>query len=202
MIRPIGRIRRIGPIKGFFQGSMKVLLHICCAPCTIYPLKVLRGEGHEVRGFFYNPNIHPYTEFRRRLDTVLAYAAVSLLPLAVDDAYDVEVFLNAALPLGKDRCLACYRMRLDRAFAEARDQGAEALTATLLYSRYQRHEDIAAVAEELSAKHGIPFLYMDFREGWKEGQEESRRLGLYRQQYCGCIVSEQERFRGRHAGPR
>ncbi len=179
---------------------MKVLLHICCAPCTVYPLKVLRGSGHEVCGFFYNPNIHPYTEFQKRLDTVRAYSAISIMSLTIDDTYDVEAFLKAALPLGRDRCLACYRARLERAFAEARDQEADAVTTTLLYSKYQRHEVIAAIAEDLSAKHGIPFLYLDFRQGWKEGQEQSKRLGLYRQQYCGCIMSEQERFAGKQPG--
>lgn len=181
---------------------MKVLLHICCAPCTIYPLKVLRAEGHDVTGFFYNPNIHPYTEFQKRLSAVSDYATLQLLPVAVDDTYDVEAFLKATLPLGRDRCLACYRMRLERAFVEAHKHEAEALTATLLYSKYQRHEDIAAIAGELSAEYGVPFLYADFRQGWKEGQDESRRLGIYRQQYCGCVISEQERFRPSRARPR
>jgi predicted adenine nucleotide alpha hydrolase (AANH) superfamily ATPase len=176
---------------------MKVLLHICCGPCTIYPLKVLRGEGHEVTGFFYNPNIHPYTEFQRRTDALLSFSALSLLPLLIDDNYDLEAFLKAALPLGKDRCLACYRMRLERTFQKAAEIGAEAVTATLLYSKYQRHESIAAVAEEFSARYKIAFLYRDFRDGWKEGQAESRRLGLYRQNYCGCIFSEYERFAGK-----
>jgi epoxyqueuosine reductase len=173
---------------------MKVLLHICCAPCTIYPLKVLRGAGHDVTGFFYNPNIHPYTEFRRRLDTVSVYSTVVRLPVTIDDSYNVEAYLNKVLPLGKDRCLACYRLRLERAFVEAGRVEAEAVTTTLLYSRYQRHDEIRAIGEELSASYDIPFLYLDFREGWKEGLDESRGLGLYRQQYCGCIVSEQERF--------
>jgi len=176
---------------------VKVLLHICCAPCTVYPLKKLKGEGHEVTGFFYNPNIHPYTEFQKRLDTVRAFAGVRLLPILTDEAYEVEQFLEAALPLGKDRCLACYRMRLDRAFKKAKETKAEAVTTTLLYSRYQRHDEIAAVAHDLSNKLSIAFLYRDFREGWKEGQDESRRLGLYRQSYCGCIFSEAERFRDR-----
>jgi hypothetical protein len=173
---------------------MNVLLHICCAPCTIYPLKVLKGEGHEVTGFFYNPNIHPYTEFQRRRDALSTFAAVSLVPLLIDEGYDLEAFFRAALPLGKDRCLACYRMRLDRAFQRAVEIRAEAVTTTLLYSRYQRHEAIAAIAEELSARFKMPFLYKDFRAGWREGQAESRRLGLYRQNYCGCIFSEYERF--------
>lgn len=173
---------------------MKVFLHICCAPCTIYPLKVLRGEGHEVKGFFYNPNIHPYTEFVKRKEALTNFSQVSLLPVIMDEGYDLEEFLRAALPLGKDRCLACYRMRLARSFEKAVEEKAEAVTTTLLYSRYQRHETIAAIAEELSAKYRMPFLYEDFREGWKEGQDESRRLGLYRQKYCGCIFSEKERF--------
>jgi epoxyqueuosine reductase len=175
---------------------MKVLLHTCCAPCTIYPLKVLKGGGHEVTGFFYNPNIHPYTEFQRRLDTLSTFMAVGLTPLLVDDSYDLEEFLRVALPLGKDRCLACYRMRLERTFKKAVEIGSDAVTTTLLYSKYQRHEAIAAVAEELSARYGMAFLYEDFREGWKEGISESRRLGLYRQNYCGCIFSEHERFAG------
>ena len=173
---------------------MRVLLHICCAPCTIYPLKILRGEGHEVTGFFYNPNIHPTTEFHRRQEALRAYAGMVLLPLIMESAYDVEAFLKTVLPLGQNRCQACYRMRLDRTFQKALEEGAQAVCATLLYSTYQKHEAIAAVAEELSGKYGVPFLYKDFREGWREGQEAARKLGLYRQGYCGCILSEHERF--------
>jgi epoxyqueuosine reductase len=174
---------------------MKVLLHICCAPCTIYPLSVLREEGHDVSGFFFNPNIHPYTEFRRRLETVSTYSKMTGLPVTVDDSYDVEAFLNAVLSMGKDRCLGCYAIRLERAFKAAIDHNSDAVSATLLYSKYQRHQAIREIAEKLSLEYGVPFLYRDFRTGWKEGQSESVQLGLYRQQYCGCIVSEQDRFR-------
>jgi predicted adenine nucleotide alpha hydrolase (AANH) superfamily ATPase len=155
---------------------------------------VLRDEGHEVTGFFYNPNIHPYTEFKKRQEALVRYGQVALLPLLVDDAYDLEEYLAAALPLGKDRCLACYRMRLERAFRRAADEGAEAVTTTLLYSIYQRHEVIAAIGEELSTRCGVRFLYRDFRAGWREGQDRARELGIYRQGYCGCIFSEYERF--------
>ncbi len=176
---------------------MKVLLHICCAPCTIYPLKVLRGEGHEATGFFYNPNIHPYTEFQRRREALAAYSRVSLLPLIIDETYDLETFLKAALEAGKDRCSACYLIRLDAAFRRAVEEKADAVTTTLLYSVYQRHEAIAAVAQALSGRYKMPFLYKDFREGWKEGQAHARSLGIYRQNYCGCIFSEYERFAAR-----
>jgi epoxyqueuosine reductase len=178
---------------------VKVLLHICCAPCTIYPLEVLRAEGLDVHGFFYNPNIHPYTEFQRRRETLEAFARSALLALSIDDAYDLEAFLAAALELGSERCRACYHIRLDRAFRQALKEKADAVTTTLLYSIYQPHDIIAATAEELSGRYGIPFLYRNFRTGWKKGVEESKRLRLYRQQYCGCIFSERDRFQRRNA---
>jgi predicted adenine nucleotide alpha hydrolase (AANH) superfamily ATPase len=173
----------------------KVLLHICCAPCSIYPLRQLRGEGAEVVGYFYNPNIHPYTEFLKRLQTLENYAKISRLPLTTDDSYELEKFLKGAIEYGKDRCLFCYRMRLEKSFQKAGEMGAEAVTTTLLYSKYQRHEDIKTIGEELSDTYGLEFLYRDYRRGWKEGVEESKRLNIYRQNYCGCIFSEKERFK-------
>lgn len=175
---------------------MKVLLHICCAPCTLYTLKQLRADGVDVQGYFYNPNIHPYTEFLKRLETLKNYAEISLLPLTVDSTYDLETFLKGALEYGKDRCLFCYRIRLEKTFQKAAEIHADGVTTTLLYSKYQRHDDIKAIGEEFSKQYTIPFMYKDFRKGWKEGVEESKRLNMYRQQYCGCIFSETERFRG------
>lgn len=151
----------------------------------------------DVQGYWYNPNIHPLTEFKKRLTTVREYARVAMLPLTVDDAYDLESFLRGALPVGKDRCLFCYRTRLDSAFRYAAAAGVDAVTTTLLYSRHQRHDEIRAIADDLSRAHGIPFLYRDFRKGWNEGIAISKGLNMYRQQYCGCIFSEKERFEGR-----
>ncbi len=173
---------------------MKVLLHICCAPCTVYTLAALRAEGADVTGFFHNPNIHPYTEFRKRQEALVQYSRVALLPLITDDAYNLDAFLRAALAAGKDRCLACYRMRLTAAFEKAAGLKMDAVTTTLLYSIYQRHDAIAEIGGELSARYGLPFLYRDFRQGWREGRDEAARLGVYRQAYCGCIFSEYERF--------
>lgn len=176
--------------------GLKVLLHICCAPCSIYTLGELRKECAEVTGYFYNPNIHPYTEFLKRLETLENYAKTSLLPLAVDTSYELETFLKGALEYGKDRCLFCYRIRLEKTFQKAVELKTDAVSTTLLYSKYQRHDDIKAIGEELSKQHNVPFLYRDFRAGWKEGVEESKRLNMYRQKYCGCIFSEKERFKG------
>lgn len=180
-----------------FFVARNVLLHTCCGPCTIYTLKSLREEGLEVTGFFFNPNIHPYTEFGKRLATLKDYAAHVNLPLVVDREYDLPGFLSGALENKKDRCLFCYRVRLDRAFQQAREHGADGVTTTLLYSRFQKHDAIKAVGEDLSHQYGIPFLYRDFRKGWGEGVAESKRLNMYRQQYCGCIFSEWERYRGK-----
>ncbi len=171
---------------------MKVLLHICCGPCAIYPLRVLRAQGHEVSGYFFNPNIHPYSEFTRRRDTLAGFARDAALPLVVDDRYELEPFLKGALEYGKDRCLFCYRTRMEQTFRQAEEQRVEAVTTTLLYSKYQRHADIVAIASELSEEYDVPFLYEDFRVGWGEGVSESKRLNMYRQKYCGCIFSERE----------
>jgi len=174
-----------------------VLLHICCAPCSIYPLKQLRDESISLHGYFYNPNIHPYTEFQKRLKTLEHFAKIALLPLTIDDNYELEYFLKGALEYGKDRCLFCYRMRLERVFQKGMETGADAVTTTLLYSKYQRHDDIKTIGMDLSVQYGIDFLYRDFRTGWKEGIEESIKLNMYRQNYCGCIFSEKERFKKR-----
>jgi predicted adenine nucleotide alpha hydrolase (AANH) superfamily ATPase len=174
--------------------GMKVLVHICCAPCSVYTIKEFRQEGADLTGYFYNPNIHPYAEFTKRLETLKEYAKIALLPLDIDMAYDLEEFLSGALKLGKDRCLFCYRMRLEKTFQKAARDNFDGVTTTLLYSKYQRHDDIKAISGEFSEVYGIPFLYRDLRKGWQEGINESKRLNMYRQQYCGCIFSEKERW--------
>lgn len=171
-----------------------VLLHICCAPCAIYPLKVLRKEGKDVQGLFYNPNIHPYLEYKRRLDTLTAYADQTGLEIIREETYPFEDFLRQVVFHEDDRCRICYRIRLAETARVARQRGFEAFTSTLLYSRYQKHELIIRIAEEEAAKSGVDFLYRDFRDGWAEGISVSREMGMYRQPYCGCIYSEKERY--------
>lgn len=173
---------------------MKVLLHICCAPCAIVPVGELRDEGHDVTGMFFNPNIHPFQEHQRRLETLREYADMVSLPVIWPEEYPLEEYLQAVISLGTERCTQCYRIRLERTAETARAGGYDAFTSTLLYSRYQRHEQIREVAAEMSSRHEVPFLYRDFREGWQEGLRKSRHMGLYRQPYCGCIFSEKERF--------
>ncbi|MCE5334399.1 MAG: epoxyqueuosine reductase QueH [Desulfobacteraceae bacterium] len=172
----------------------RILLHICCAPCTIYPLSILRHGEFAVHGFFYNPHIQPYTEFRKRLDVLISYAATESLPLIVRKDYDPETFFRQVAFRETNRCMYCYSLRLNAAASLAKKSRFDAFTTTLLYSKLQKHELIVSLAEEASRRFGIPFHYSDFREGWREGQEAAKSLGMYRQQYCGCVYSEMERY--------
>jgi epoxyqueuosine reductase len=176
---------------------VKVLLHVCCAPCTIYPLRILREEVSEVCSVFINPNIHPYREYRKRLETLEAYAGREELPVIREDAYPMEEFLRQVAFREEERCRYCYDLRLTRAAQIAGRGRFDAFTTTLLYSRHQKHDLIRTIGERVATTSGIPFLYRDFREGWSEGVRISKETGMYRQSYCGCIYSEKERFRHR-----
>jgi epoxyqueuosine reductase len=173
---------------------MKVLLHVCCGPCTIYPLSVLRKRGMDVTGHFFNPNIHPFKEFKERLSTLEDYARQTKLPLVVDPHYGLTEFVREVAFHEADRCHICYHMRLEKTVAVATAMAFDAFSTTLLYSRYQRHADLISLCEDLSTKYRIPFYYEDFRTGWQHGIDVSKELGMYRQPYCGCVYSEQERY--------
>lgn len=173
---------------------MKILLHTCCGPCTIYPLKELRGAGHEVMGYYHRRNIHPYTECMRREETLLAFAEAQGLRVVTEKGYAMEEWLRSMVYREAVRCPQCYHDRLTAAAHMARRGKFDAYTTTLLYSRFQKHEVIAEIGESVGKSLGVPFHYQDFRTGWREGIEESRRLGMYRQPYCGCIYSEKDRY--------
>ncbi len=173
---------------------MNILLHICCAPCTVFPLKVLRGQGHALTGYFFNPNIHPYTEFSRRLATLREFAAREALALNVEEEYGLTDYLRQVVFQEDRRCTICYTMRLEQTARFAAANQFEAFSTTLLYSRYQNHDLIRQTGEQFARQYGVGFHYEDFRTGWQEGIDRSIALGLYRQPYCGCIYSEQERY--------
>jgi epoxyqueuosine reductase len=173
---------------------MKLLLHTCCGPCTIYPLRILRDERIDVMGYFHRNNIHPYQECLRREETLKSYAQNMDLGLIIQKGYDLEGFLQATAFREGNRCMYCYHDRLKTTALLAKRGRFDAFSSTLLYSRHQKHEQIKAVGESVAAETGVKFLYRDFREGWKEGIEESKHRNMYRQPYCGCIYSEKDRF--------
>jgi epoxyqueuosine reductase len=173
----------------------RILLHTCCGPCTIYPLARLREQDWTPHGLFYNPHIQPYQEFDRRLETLISYAQASELPLIVREDYELEHFIRQVAFRERQRCIYCYSVRLEATARLAKKSNFDAFSTTLLYSKQQNHDLVRSTAEEASKRFGIPFYYEDFRVGWRHGQQEAKSLGMYRQQYCGCIFSEMERFR-------
>lgn len=173
---------------------MKVLLHVCCANCAIYPIKTMREKGLEVMGFFYRHNIHPFTECLRRQEALQSYAEQNNLKVIYQEGYDLEGFIQNVVFRESERCNYCYHDRLRSTALLAKRGKFDYFSTTLLYSKHQKHDLIRAMGESIGKSTGIEFLYEDFREGWIEGIECSKQMGLYRQHYCGCIYSEKERY--------
>lgn len=176
---------------------MNLLLHMCCGPCSCYPVRVLRARGIEPTGYFFNPNIHPYREWDMRLKAAEEFAAKSDMRIIADKNYMLRDFLRRALAAEQaenGRCRMCYTWRLEETARYAAENGFDAFASTLFYSIYQQHGLMKEVAEHFAALYGVEFYYEDFRPGWQEGIDISREMGLYRQSYCGCIFSEEERY--------
>lgn len=173
---------------------MKTLLHICCAPCANQCIDVLRADGHELTGYWYNPNIHPFTEYRSRRNCVQEYAVSIGLPLLMKNDYGLRPFVRAVAQDIEHRCVKCYEFRLFSAAEEAAKGGFDSFTSSLFISPYQNHELLREVAERAATQFGVAFYYRDFRPYFRAGQERARALGMYIQKYCGCVFSEEERY--------
>lgn len=174
---------------------MKVLLHTCCAPCSTYVIDKLRKDGYEdITSYWYNINIHPYEEYRARLNALVTYTEMVNVPLIIEDDYGVREFTKSVINDIDGRCRFCYVSRLAKTVKYAKENGYDAFTSTLFVSIYQNHEELKKICEELAKEYDIEFLYRDFRVGFREGQNEARQLGLYMQKYCGCIFSEEDRY--------
>ncbi len=173
---------------------MKILLHSCCGPCTIYPLETLKAQNHDVTAYFNNPNIHPFKEFKRRLNTLKDYSKKEKFPLVAIENYGLTEFLQQVVFKEVSRCPICYEMRLAKTAEFAAEHDFDGFSTTLLYSRYQNHELISRSCEKLAKKYSLSFIYEDFRVGWQQGIDQSIEKDMYRQPYCGCIYSEQERY--------
>jgi len=175
---------------------MNLLFHCCCAPCASATVENLCGEGITPMLFWYNPNIHPSTEYQSRRDALLAFAGLKKLPLETADEYGLYSFLQdigGETGFGK-RCGICYRGRLERTASRAAELGFDAFGTSLLVSPYQQHDVIRRIGDEVAERYGLRFLYRDFRPLFKGGQTQARALGLYMQKYCGCIFSEADRY--------
>ena len=178
---------------------MKLLMHTCCAPCSVYCIDTLRKEGIEPTLYWYNPNIHPYMEYKARRDCLKEYSKLININTIFEEEYGLDNFCKEAVKDLKNRCTNyCYPVRLKKTFEYAKENGYDTVTTTLLYSIYQKHDFIRKLMEKYSKEYGIDFLYRDFRIGFREGQTKARELELYMQKYCGCIFSEEDRYLGQN----
>ena len=176
---------------------MKLLMHTCCAPCSVYCIDALREEGIEPVSYWFNPNIHPYQEYKTRKETLIKYSQIAGFELIINDNYGLDEFCKNVSDDIKNRCTKyCYLVRLEQTVKYAKENNFDAFTTTLLVSPYQKHEEIIKICKMLSEKYDIEFLYRDFRIGFKRGQAKAREIGLYMQKYCGCIFSEEDRYLG------
>ena len=173
---------------------MNTLMHICCAPCANRPIDLLRQEGVGVTGFWFNPNIHPYTEYQARKRTLEDYAKEIGMKLIVGGTYDLRRFITNVADNIDGRCAYCYQVRMEETARYAAQHGYDSFTTSLPISPYQKHDAIAAIARAMGEKYGVEFLYRDFRPLFQAGQEFAREHGFYMQKYCGCIFSEEERY--------
>lgn len=175
----------------------KILLHICCGPCAIYPVRRLRDQGHDVTGVYYNPNIHPLSEYLRRREALLETAEKldGLKIIFLDKEYDPRTYFRDVTNREPNRCFHCYARRLEKTRSVAKRGGFDAFSSTLLYSKFQKHEMIASLGRDTAGQGSPSFLYEDFRTGWDQGVQTSKEWGIYRQQYCGCLYSEFERYK-------
>jgi len=195
---------------------MNVLLHICCSNCALYPVKIIQSDGHVFSGFWFNPNIHPVEEHTLRLDSLKKLSDEWRLDILPVETYEpekyFEMFESSSPPLKKgdlgefevktqadrvpsfpERCRACYELRLEKTAEQARALGFEAFTTTLLISPYQDIQSIETIGKALADKYNVQFYFRDFRPYFRKAMTRSRELGLYRQKYCGCLFSREER---------
>lgn len=170
---------------------MKLLMHMCCAPCSVYPVNVLQDEGVSLEGLFFNPNIHPKDEFLRRKENVEIFSQIKGIPVTFKDDFMQETWEEFSGG-DQERCFMCYSLRLDKTASFAKEHGYDAFTTSLLVSPYQKHELIKELGEKFAGKYGVNFYYRDFRPGFRQGQQLAKEMGLYRQKFCGCIISYRE----------
>lgn len=168
------------------------LIHVCCAHCAAYTVSYWREQGYKVSALWYNPNIHPFSEYQHRLEAMKYLAQEIDLPLLIEN-YDMPEYFRQVAGHEPERCQYCFHLRLARTADVALKTSFAAFTTTLLISPYQRHELVRDIGNELAREKNINFLYADLRKHYSDSRRLTKPLNLYRQQYCGCLYSELER---------
>ncbi len=171
-----------------------LLLHACCGPCSLEPVRILQGQGYDIAIAYVNPNIQPQAEYAHRLDTLRAWAAEAGVPV-VEGPCDRAAWEREAACWGTNRparCAACYRLRLRAAARMAADAGFAHLSTTLAVSPYQLFEACGRELERAAGECGLVPVWQDFRPYYPQATARSKELGMYRQNYCGCRFSAAE----------
>ena len=178
---------------------MKLLLHTCCAPCSVYCIESLRNKNIDPTVYWYNPNIHPYMEYKARRDCLKEYTKSINIQAIFEEEYGLDEFCRNVIQDLENRCINyCYPIRLEQTAKYAKENGYDTFSTTLLVSPYQKHDEIRRIGEKIATNYNLLFYYEDFRVGFREGQAKARELGLYMQKYCGCIFSEEDRYYNRN----
>jgi predicted adenine nucleotide alpha hydrolase (AANH) superfamily ATPase len=193
LFKTVALPQRLAPEPPALAGQT-VLLHICCAPCATYVVRWLRGLEAQVTGHWFNPNIHPFSEHQRRRETLARYAQEIALPVIWEEGYEATTFFRVVVghEAFRERCVLCYRLRLERTARVAAAQGFAFFSTTLLISPYQDQRALRQIGEELGATYGVRFYGENLRRGFAEHHRLAQEAGLYRQKYCGCLYSEWE----------
>lgn len=171
-----------------------LLLHVCCAHCTAYTVNYWRNQGYGVTAFWYNPNIHPYQEHQKRLAAIRTLSQKMFFPLVIVPGYDMPGYFRAVAGNEDDRCRHCFQLRLSRTASTAEQMGMAGFSSTLLISPNQKHDVLREVGEAVSLSSGTAFHYADLRKRYSDSRHLTKPLDIYRQQYCGCLYSEWERY--------
>ncbi|PPD58896.1 epoxyqueuosine reductase QueH [Dehalogenimonas etheniformans] len=180
----------------------KLLVHCCCVHCSAYTLKYWRDSGYQVTAFWYNPNIHPFTEHQSRLAALTTLTDKEDIPLEIHPGYDLERYFRAIVGHESDRCPICYQIRLQTVAEYACQNGYDAFTSSLLISPQQQHDKIIEVAREIERSSEVGFKYADLRKRYSDSRRITKPMDLYRQQYCGCLFSERERYKDGSMDPK
>ncbi len=171
-----------------------VLVHCCCAHCAAYTVDYWRQQEYEVSALWYNPNVHPYMEHQHRLEAMESLAQEANFPLIIIKGYDVIDYFRQVVGHESRRCQYCFRLRLLKTAETAYQRGFNAFTTSLLISPHQRHDLLREIGNRISKEKGVYFLHADLRKRYSDSRHITKGLNLYRQQYCGCIYSEWERY--------
>lgn len=171
-----------------------VLIHCCCAHCAAYTVNHWHQQSYEVSAFWYNPNIQPYPEHQQRLESMQSLSQELKVPLIVTDGYDMIEYFRQVVGRESERCQHCFNLRLSKTAEVACKKGFSAFTTTLLISPHQKHDLLREIGQQIAKDKGIEFLYADLRKHYSDSRHITKPLSLYRQQYCGCLYSEWERY--------